>query len=229
LPTNIWNEKRIALDINFNNRWYPGAKELFSSVASSGLTVVELGCGLGGFARLITESNLESVHYIGLDGNNPNVNFVKTNLGYDVILADFESLLPLPSASIDIVITLEVIEHIANAERYLCEISRLLKPNGYLILSTPNVGFWGSRLDYLFKAEVLQEGIHLRFFNKHRLGKITTLAGLKFVEQRSCMPWLGYNTVKRILKLGPPRFAHTPAMFETLLATNFVWLLKKEF
>jgi 2-polyprenyl-3-methyl-5-hydroxy-6-metoxy-1,4-benzoquinol methylase len=228
LPTNIWNEKGIALDLNFNNRWYLGAENLFSSLASSSMTVVELGCGLGGFASIITGSNLDRLRYIGLDGNVPNITYVKTNLGQDVILADFESRLPLPSAGVDVVVTLEVIEHIANAEGYLGEISRILKPNGHLILSTPNVGFFGTRLDYLFKAEVLQEGIHLRFFNKSKLRAITASAGLKYVKQRSCMPWLGYNTIKRILKLGPPRFGNTPALFETILSTNFVWLLRKE-
>jgi 2-polyprenyl-3-methyl-5-hydroxy-6-metoxy-1,4-benzoquinol methylase len=158
----------------------------------------------------------------------PNATHVKARHGQSVTLANFESPLPLPSNAADVVVTLEVIEHIANAENYLQEISRILKPNGHLILSTPNVGWLGSRLDYFFKAEVLQEGIHLRFFNQAKLRAVTSAVGLQYLKQRSCMPWLGYNTIARIFKLGSPRFANTPGPFETLLATNFVWLLRKE-
>ena len=85
-------------------------------------------------------------------------NIIKNGSGHNVTLADFESPLPIPSDTADVVVTLEVIEHIANAENFLLEISRILKPNGYLILSTPNVGFFGSRLTHLLKAEVLPGG-----------------------------------------------------------------------
>ena len=50
--------------------------------------------------------------------------------------------LPLPDASIDVVVSFETIEHIDGQELFLREIARVLRPGGLLILSCPN------RLEY---------------------------------------------------------------------------------
>jgi len=61
--------------------------------------------------------------------------------------ADFASLefrqgdcaaLPFPDASFDAVVSFETIEHIAAQEKFLDEIGRVLRPEGLLILSSPN-------------------------------------------------------------------------------------------
>lgn len=44
----------------------------------------------------------------------------------------------LPSGSVDVVISQEVIEHIENQQAYIKECSRLIADNGFLILTTPN-------------------------------------------------------------------------------------------
>ena len=44
---------------------------------------------------------------------------------------------PFASDSFDIVVSIEVMEHVGNLSRYLDEIGRVLKPNGYFIWTTP--------------------------------------------------------------------------------------------
>lgn len=227
MPTNIWNDKRMGLTVDYNRPWYKEANALFSLITFPNANIIELGCGCGEFADTMIKNGKYVIKYTGIDGSFNSAATVRNRSGYDISLANFESPLPLPSTIADIVISLEVIEHIANSERFLDEISRILKPNGHLILSTPNVGFLGSRLNYLIRAEVLQEGVHLRFFNRSILLAITSMAGLKYEKQRSCMPWLGYNTIARLFHLGSARYRNTPQFLETLLATNFVWLLRK--
>src|SRR5207249_8761537 len=46
--------------------------------------------------------------------------------------------LPLPSSSIDLVVSFETIEHLAEQREMLAEFRRVLTPAGVLILSSPN-------------------------------------------------------------------------------------------
>ena len=52
-----------------------------------------------------------------------------------------QSALPYPEASFDAIVFTEVLEHIAICppEKILAEFGRVLKPHGYLLLTTPNV------------------------------------------------------------------------------------------
>lgn len=59
--------------------------------------------------------------------------------GLDIEDLNFETdTLPIQDNSIDVVMSLAVIEHIQNPELFLSEIYRVLKPGGFVYLSTPN-------------------------------------------------------------------------------------------
>jgi predicted SAM-dependent methyltransferase len=62
------------------------------------------------------------------------------------IHSDLNNPLPLDSNSADIIIAGEIIEHLINPFRMLKECFRVLKPQGRLILSTPNLNDLKSRL-----------------------------------------------------------------------------------
>jgi SAM-dependent methyltransferase len=63
---------------------------------------------------------------------------------------DLNDFLPFRSATFDAVDLVEVIEHIENQPQLLREISRVLKPGGVLIVTTPNVLNLMSRVRFLF-------------------------------------------------------------------------------
>lgn len=61
--------------------------------------------------------------------------FSKENLRYLVMDA---TELKFPDESFEVVISLEVIEHIKDYRKYLSEIKRVIKPEGIYVFSTPN-------------------------------------------------------------------------------------------
>ncbi len=60
--------------------------------------------------------------------------------------------LPFRSATFDLVMMLEVVEHLADIPHILREIARVMKPDGVAILSTPNRLNVTSRLHYLLSG-----------------------------------------------------------------------------
>ena len=60
------------------------------------------------------------------------------------------SSLPFPGSCFDCIHAGEVIEHLFSPDLLLKEIYRLLKPEGYAIISTPNLASWRNRLALLF-------------------------------------------------------------------------------
>ncbi|HWA33598.1 MAG TPA: class I SAM-dependent methyltransferase, partial [Cyclobacteriaceae bacterium] len=67
---------------------------------------------------------------------------------------DLQRTLPIASASADIVVLAETIEHIPDQLSLFAEIARILKPGGHLILTTPNSSSLRSRFSqFMIESE----------------------------------------------------------------------------
>lgn len=77
------------------------------------------------------------------------VNDKEFNPGVTTLKCDLNRALDLDDNQYDIVISLETIEHLNNPFQFIGELSRVLKKNGLLFLSTPNVHGVRSRIRYL--------------------------------------------------------------------------------
>jgi ubiquinone/menaquinone biosynthesis C-methylase UbiE len=76
--------------------------------------------------------------------------------------------LPFADSSFDKVICSEVLEHIADYQGVLAEISRVLKPEGLLVVSVPRA--WPEEICWALSKPYRQvEGGHIRIFNATQL------------------------------------------------------------
>ena len=57
---------------------------------------------------------------------------------------------PSPAHHYDAVISCEVIEHVYDTDYFLTELIRICKPGGVIIITTPNLYYWISRLKFIF-------------------------------------------------------------------------------
>jgi SAM-dependent methyltransferase len=100
-----------------------------------GKRVLEVGCGEGyGTALLATRAaavigvDYDAVTIAHCGRTYPQAHFVRANL----------AALPFASRSIDVVATLQVIEHVWNAGEFIRECRRVLRPGALLLVTTPN-------------------------------------------------------------------------------------------
>ena len=66
--------------------------------------------------------------------------------------ADITDTFPYPDNTFDLVIAIEVSEHILDHEMFFRETSRILKPEGKFYISTPNILSMKSRIRFLFRG-----------------------------------------------------------------------------
>jgi ubiquinone/menaquinone biosynthesis C-methylase UbiE/uncharacterized protein YbaR (Trm112 family) len=85
--------------------------------------------------------------------------------------------LPFENAMFDCIILTEVIEHVFSPFRVLEEIGRVMKPEGFLILSAPNNLSVSNVLRHVFKTESQDQDLHFSFFDPFSLKQLLRLAG----------------------------------------------------
>lgn len=111
--------------------------------------LLDIGCSDGKYTIQIAKA-LNATSMVGVDINMISLEKAKTR-GIDTFLVDLdENPLPFADGQFDFVYCSEVIEHIANTDKLIGEIERVLTPGGYLLLSTPNLACWVNRLILLF-------------------------------------------------------------------------------
>ncbi len=139
--------------------------------------VLDLGCGDGWMAA---EMTARGATVIGVE-----VAFAALARArarhpeLDVRHVEIDGPLPLPDTSVDVVWASEVIEHVGDTARWLSEVRRVLRPQGRLLVTTPN----HSRLRLLVAGiELYSEplGDHLHLYSESSLR--TVLADFDFAE-----------------------------------------------
>ena len=134
--------------------------------------VLEIGCGRGNTLLMLREKL--GCSWIGGIEINPDVlDEARQNLDF-LMVGDFENLeLPFEENSLDLVLCLDVLEHLADPWAALRKLYRYVRTGGSIIASIPNVRHVKVILPLLFKSrwEYVDDGIldrtHLRFFVRH--------------------------------------------------------------
>lgn len=112
-----------------------------------GGTLLDLGCNDGSFTVEVARAAAVSEAW-GIEVAEPHAQKARER-GVRVIMANLDCGIPVSSQSVDIVHSNQVIEHLTNTDGFLKEIGRVLKPGGYALISTNNLGSWHNVLSLL--------------------------------------------------------------------------------
>ncbi|MCG9891890.1 MAG: methyltransferase domain-containing protein [Thermosynechococcaceae cyanobacterium MS004] len=126
---------------------YQMVSRVLSKHHKGGGTLIDVGCGSGQLWHYI---NQKCDHYIGVDINQydgfpEEAHFFAHNFDNGQI--------PLNTASADVVVSVETIEHLENPRAFVRDLARICKPEGFVIVTTPNQLSLLSKLTMLLKNE----------------------------------------------------------------------------
>jgi SAM-dependent methyltransferase len=119
------------------NYWFRRHEAAYAALASycADALVLEAGCGEGYGADLLARV---AQRVIAVDYDEPATRHVQTRYPTVDVVQSNLAVLPIRSASVDVVANFQVIEHLWDQESFLAECFRVLRPGGLLLITTPN-------------------------------------------------------------------------------------------
>jgi SAM-dependent methyltransferase len=174
--------------------------------------VLDVGCAFG-YGTVALMARGESSRWIaGVERDPENVKLAgRTYPWLPMVRADATSL-PFPHCSVDAVVILDVLEHLADPVAVLVEVRRVLRPGGSLVVSVPHRGLLSAcdsnnvyaalrrRCRSFLPLEPCEEsatGRHRHF----TVGEVRTLLGPDFAVDRFARTGVGLAELLHILLL----------------------------
>lgn len=138
--------------------------------------LLDVGCSSGALLLVANECGYEAL------GAEPAEKAAKTakDLGFDIFPGYLQDA-HFPDNHFDVITLFEVIEHLIEPAVLLCEIQRVLKPGGLLLIGTGNgdswtVNFLQNKWEYF---DIRSHGGHISFFNPKSLNILATDCGFE--------------------------------------------------
>ena len=163
--------------------------------------VLDVGCGAGQGLNFI-KRDLNIGEAYGIDISSDALGKVD-ELSIKGICLDLDNdYFPFKDEFFDLVLSIEVIEHLYNPDLYLSEIYRVLKPNGIFIISTPNLSWWVNLLSILAGYQPYYTDTSLKTSLGHLRGGEYFLGHLRSYTPNGLLKLVELHKFKLIKKFG---------------------------
>jgi glycosyltransferase involved in cell wall biosynthesis/SAM-dependent methyltransferase/Tfp pilus assembly protein PilF len=182
LDREIGGHTKESSDIDKPENYYKNIRhDLIPLVPENANCILEVGCAEG-----MTGNELKKrpgVFVAGIENNETAAEMARKVLD-DVITGDIECMdIPYSPTTFDCIIFADVLEHLVNPLAVLRKMSKILKKDGTVIMSIPNVQFYGVvhqliEGNWTYQKEGILDETHLRFFTFKEIEKLVKEAGL---------------------------------------------------
>lgn len=179
-----------------SEQYFAGARTDIASLLPGRVeTVLEVGCGTGATLRWLKESGL-ATSTTGIEVFRPAAQIAQSNVDR-LFVGDAETILDAPdllNESFDVVLCLDVLEHLVDPWGFVSRITAKLKTGGTLIVSVPNVRHLSVLLDVVLRGrwdygpEGILDRTHLRFFTRSSAQAMVATDKLRLVRVHHNIP-----------------------------------------
>jgi len=165
--------------------------------------ILDIGCGDGNFTIYLKKVS-KAKEAVGLDIS-PKAKKQNNRILTKIILNISDEKIPYSDSYFDAVFCGEIIEHLFNPDNLMFEIKRVLKKNGFCILTTPNLASWVNRISLMLgfqpgfteistlynPGKILNKkhelSGHIRVFTHRALKKYLNIYGFKAIKFIPCI------------------------------------------
>lgn len=170
----------------------PERLNLILSRIRAGSRVLEVGCHTGFFSRLLTD---HGCRVTGIELN-PEASAIAASHAEEVVTGDagdarlWDALRP----DFDVVLFIDVLEHLYDPWTALRNAKRTLAPGGVVLFSLPNVASWTVLRQLIFRRRFcppetgLYDPTHIRFFTLSEAKELAEQSGYRVVAVHPLWP-----------------------------------------
>jgi ubiquinone biosynthesis O-methyltransferase len=144
-----------------------------------GLQLLDVGCGSGTLLSLLKRRGFR---VRGVDFSSEAAAIAKSENDVNVAVGSLEEV-HFHDESFDVITLFHVMEHVTNPRRVLEEVSRILRPNGAVILQVPNIESWQFKM-FGAKWYGLDIPRHVIDYSKKSMLKLLSDAGFVLTRIR---------------------------------------------
>ncbi|MBN1806112.1 MAG: methyltransferase domain-containing protein [Sedimentisphaerales bacterium] len=173
---------------NFNPSYIGPRNDILKLIPNGINKVLDVGCSTGALGESIKRENNAEVTGIEVDKDMADVANEKFNR---VVVEDIEKINLsdyFSSEYFDCIIFADVLEHLTNPWKLLTSSVNLLRTNGIIIASIPNIRHYSTIFNLLFsgiwpyKERGIHDRMHLRFFTLRNIKEMFQGAGLEIIR-----------------------------------------------
>lgn len=194
---------------------------LWAAQMAEACDVLDAGCGTGYGTGILAAAGAK--HAVGVDISPDAIESARSSAPHasvEFVLGDLHEL-PFADDAFDLVVCFEAIEHVDDQARAIRELKRVLRPDGLLVLSSPNRHVYppgNPHHTHEFTPAELEETLHGAFSNVRLYLQSPWLAAAVFDEQQSRDVGVDASLLLRTVKIGA--VAPGAELFTIALASN---------
>ena len=154
--------------------------KILNDYGVSNRNCLDVGPGSGRWINFLKNNKSKNIYAVDISDKVIDIN--KKNCD-KVFKLDFEKKkIPLQNDSIDLIVCLEVLEHLRQPDHFLKEIMRLLKKDSIAVFSIPNILSFSSRVRVvlgLLPTAIVSDPTHIKFYRKKDIIRIFSAFNIK--------------------------------------------------
>lgn len=179
------SDYNVPLDLDTKN-----SASILMDMVENGSSVLEFGAAYGRMTKYLTNEKKCKVDIVEINEEAFQNAMQYADVGFCGDIEKYEWIETFKGKKYDYIMFADVLEHLYDPQKVLSACHELLKPNGSILISIPNIAHSAILIslfnnDFTYNPEGLLDETHIRFFTYYTIKKLIRTTKLEVVREES--------------------------------------------